>query len=43
MDEKILYFRDPPPPVYPAKQEVRSERFTIDELKTIIREIRYNS
>lgn len=30
MDEKILYFRDPPPPVYPAKEEIRAERFTID-------------
>jgi len=30
LDEKILYFRDPPPPVYPAKEETRAERFTIE-------------
>ena len=24
LDEKILYFRDPPPPVYPAREEIRA-------------------
>lgn len=30
LDEKILYFRDPPPPVYPAWEEIRPDWFTIE-------------
>jgi len=30
LDEKILYFKDPPPPVYPAREEMRDNRFTIE-------------
>ncbi len=43
LDEKILYFKDPPPPVYPAWEEFRPNWFSIDKLKTIIREIKANS
>ena len=30
LDQKILYFYDPPPEVYPAREEVRTTRFTIE-------------
>ena len=43
LDEKILYFYDPPPPVYQEREEQSDDRFTIEQLKSIIKELRTNS
>lgn len=39
LDQKILNFLDPPPAILPAREEIRSERFTIEQLETLINEL----
>ena len=39
VDEKILYFVEPPPPKLPPLEEFRPDRFSADQLRTIVAEL----
>jgi hypothetical protein len=38
LDESILNFEDPPPEVFPAREELVNERFTIKQLESLVNE-----
>jgi len=38
LDEKFLNFEDPPPEVFPAREEPQDTRFTIKQLESLINE-----
>lgn len=39
VDEKIMNYIEPPPEKLPAMEQVRTDRFSIRQLKTLINEI----
>ena len=38
VDEKIMNYIEPPPERLPAMEELRPDRFNIEELKTLVKE-----
>ena len=42
-DMKILYFLDPEPEVFPPREPIQEDKFNIDQLRSLINEIKYNS
>mmetsp|Transcript_10398 Transcript_10398/g.10416 ORF Transcript_10398/g.10416 Transcript_10398/m.10416 type:complete len:105 (+) Transcript_10398:163-477(+) len=39
VDQKIMNYIDPPPEKLPAMEEIRPERFTIPQLRNLVREL----
>ena len=39
LDEKFLNFEDPPPEVFPAREEPQDTRFTIKQLESLVNEL----
>jgi hypothetical protein len=39
VDEKIMNYIDPPPEKLPAMEEVRYDRFNIEQLRTLVKEL----